>query len=331
MRCVYLIALATWVAMPTVSTPADEPTADQRLAMGRNRLPPPVSGSDPPPPGLFGDNALAHFRLVSGKLQLDPMRYRKGSDDFSGEAFQESISVANASGVPSVYYRYEDGYQRVQLIAEHGRTLRIESTLQATGEQATLVQHASGNISWTVRRSPRGDSNLDLQISGPTLLHIIGQDEAGFRVHVNALIGRMLQGRDLIELAGQTESYLLRNAEQLMAISRERVQQLITQLGARQCSKRRAAMRQLVAMGTAVTPHLAAALEQPNLDAEQIARLKVLLDRSPRFDEDTPASLACLLSADQAHWQLMAKRMTHSEWLAANNHVRRCGLETLRR
>ncbi len=327
MRYSYLIALATWMAMPTVSTPADEPTADQRLEAGREQpaVSPPID--DPPPPGVFSEGGLVHFRLQLGRLRIDPMRYRKGSETFCGGGFRETISVANASGVPSLYYRFEDDFQRIQLTAEHGKSLRLESILQATGERAVLIQHEDGLVSWSTRRNPATASAADVQASGPTLLHVIGSDEAGFRMHLDALTSRMLRGRNLIAIARQTEAHMVRSADRLPAISRDQVQQLVDQLGSRKSASRRLAMKQLAVMGTAVTPHLTAALQRPDLDAEQIARIETVLSRSARYDEDTPASLACLLSADRAHWQLMARRMNRSEWLAANDHVRRCGLD----
>lgn len=331
MRYSYLIALATWVAMPTVSTRADEPTADQRLAARRGSpaVSPPTD--QPPPAGVFSEGGLARFRLRLGRLQVDPMRYRKGSETFCGTDFRETLSVANASGVPSVYYRFEDDFQRIQLTAEHGKSLRIESTLNATGEQAVLVQHEDGRVSWATRRNPHAASPADVRAGGPTLLHVIGMDEAGFRLHLDSLTSRMLRGRSLIAIARQTEAYMLGRPDRLPAISRDRVLRLVDQLGSRTSASRRSAMKQLAEMGTAVTPHLTAALGRPDLDAEQIARIEQLLSRPARCDEDTPASLACLLSADRAHWQMMARRMNRSEWLAANDHVRRCGLDTLTR
>jgi len=150
-------------------------------------------------------------------------------------------------------------------------------------------------------------------------------------LHLEGLLARMLRGRSLLVLARQTEAHLIRHRECLPAISRDRVGQMVTQLGDRKSSMRRAAMHQLAKLGSVVTPHLTAALERSDLDTEQKVRIETLLSRSKRCDADTPASLACLLSADRAHWQLMADRMDHSEWLAANEHVRRCGLDVLKR
>ncbi|WP_182870278.1 hypothetical protein [Stieleria mannarensis] len=332
MRYPYLIALAMMMAMPTVSTPADEPTADQRLkAAGR---PPQCSkkrAARRQVAGVFSESGLARFRLRSGRLVVDPMRYRKGSQEHSADGFHESITVSSSSGVPSVYYRYADDYQRVQLVAEHGKSLRMESTIIATGEQAVLDQRATGAIEWNVRRNPNGESELDRRVSGPTLLHIVGQDEPGFQIHLDMLISRMLLGRSVIELAHRTETFLQQNASRLAIVSAAEVNALIDQLQAGKSSQRRAATTALAGIGTSAIPYLCTALERGDLDVEQRARIRMLISRCPRIDEDTPSSLACLLSTDRQHWQIMAKKMNRDQWIAANDHVRRCGLDALTR
>jgi len=141
----------------------------------------------------------------------------------------------------------------------------------------------------------------------------------------------MLRGRSLIELTKRTEAFLQQNAAQLSAVSTDQVNMLVDQLSAPKSSKRRAAAIELTQLGTSAIPYLNAALRRNDLDVEQVARIQRLISRCPRIDEDTPSSLACLLSTDRAHWQILAKRMNRSQWIAANDHIRRCGLETLQR
>lgn len=334
MRYPYLIALAILMAMPTVSTPADEPTADQRLRERRGQGFHPARRSSicpTRPAGVFSESGLVRFRLVSGRIEVDPMRYRKGSQEHQIDDFSESITVSSSRGIPSVYYSYRDGYQRIQMVAEHGKSLRIESTLIATGEQAILEQREAGNIRWSTRRNPVEASELDQAFSGPTLLHIIGQDEAGIQIHVESLISRMLRGRSLIEMTHRTERYLQANAAKISVVSTDHVNELIDQLRSAKSSCRRAAAIELTRLGTSIIPYLTAALERSDLDVEQVARVEALIARCPRIDEDTPSSLACLLASDRDHWQIMAKKMSHKQWIAANDHVRRCGLDALTR
>lgn len=332
MRYTYLIALAILMAMPTVSTLADEPTADQRLkAAGQPACRVPKRPARPKPTGVFSESGLVRFRLLSGRIEVDPMRYRKGSQEHIKDDFCESITVSSSQGVPSVYYSYRDDYQRIQLIAEHRKSLRIESTIIATGEQAVLYQQGNGNIQWSTRRHQEQESELDHSSSGPTLLHIVGQDESGFHIHVESLISRMLRGRSVIELTRRTKQYLLENSTDLSIVSSNQVDTLIDQLRSTRNSKRRAAASELAHLGTSIIPYLNSALERNNLDAEQVARIKSLVARTPRVDEDTASSLACLLSTDRDHWQIMTKKMGHDQWIAANDHVRRCGLDALTR
>jgi hypothetical protein len=175
------------------------------------------------------------------------------------------------------------------------------------------------------------DHPLDVAVSGSTLLHIIGDDPGGFEVHLEELITRLLRGRSPMELAERTERFLVRHVGTLTYISRDEVRELVDQLAASKSSARRAAAIKLQRMGTRVVPHLQRHLRREGLEPEQIARIQVLLKSFPLIDEDTPSSLACLLSADQSHWRILAARMNAPQREAANEHLRRCGLETLRR
>lgn len=331
MRYPYLIALAIFMAMPTVSTRAVEPTADQRLKAAGDSSRRPRKKCPPKPSGVFSETGLIQFRLLSGRIEIDPMRYRKGSQEHVQDGYKESITVTASGGIPSVYYSYQDDYQRLQLVAQHGKSLRLESTLNATGEQAILIQYPSESIRWTTLRDPSVNSDLDREVSGQTLLHIIGQDKAGFQIHVDALITRMLRGRSLIELTRRTEAYLQQNSAELSVVTRKEVDELVNQLAASKSSERRAAMTQLKKHGTSVIAFLKTALDRNDLDTEQVARIRSVIARCPRMDEDTPSSLACLLSTDREHWQILADNMSQAQWIAANEHVRRCGLDSLRR
>ena len=332
MRYPYLIALAIFLAMPTVSTPADEPTADQRLKADR---PPPscskIRQRRGKPSGVFSEDGLVRFRLLSGRIDVDPMRYRKGSQEHAEDDFREQITVASSSGIPTVYYSFQDDFQRVQLNAEHGKSLRIESTILATGERALLQQQGRDDIQWTIRRNPERETELDQAVCGPTLLHIIGQDEAGFEVHLESLTSRMLLGRSVIDMTNRTASFLNHNSATLSVVSSDEINAWIDQLRSPKSSQRRAAATALSRYGTCVIPYLSAALQRDDLDVEQLARIRSLVSRQPRTDEDTPSSLACLLSTDREHWQILARKMNQTQWIAANDHVRRCGLDALTR
>ena len=359
MRYVYLIALAGWLAVPPESSCSQEPTADQRLTRsgGSSHRPKspnelnasssepsaPDSGSTAPdsestapvpkrlPRGLFTETSLLHFRLIEGRLELDPVRYRKGKQEFTCPQFSESVSVSCSDGIPSAYYQYEDRYQQIRLSVEHGRRLRIESTLLATGERATLEQVTGQLIRWSTIRDPETSHlpEADSDVTGATLLHLIASDEAGFHIHLRALLQRMLLGRDVIEISHQTQKRLLVQSNQLKVVSQDEVEQLIDRLRARTLRERRAASIELTRMASVAVPHLRAALRRGDLDAEQRERIEAVLDVRSRIDEDTPASLACLLSADRRHWELIAKKLDHQQWLAINDHIRNCGLPAL--
>ena len=93
------------------------------------------------------------------------------------------------------------------MVAEHGKSLRIESKLLATGEIATLTQPFGEPLQWQIKR---GNETLDVEVSGKTLLHVVGQDESGFEIHLESLFTRMLRGRSVREIASQDTTIPLR-------------------------------------------------------------------------------------------------------------------------
>lgn len=280
--------------------------------------------------GIFESSGFAKFRLQSGRLMLDPIQYRKGSHQRRDDDRSESIVVSCVGGVPSLHYTSEDAYQRIQMVAEHGKSLRIESTLITTGEIGVLTQIVGEPIHWETRRRV-GSPELDQEVDGKTLLHIVGQDESGFRVHLESLVTRMLRGRSLVQVTLQTHRYLCENVSDLPSVSIQEIESVIEDLKHPSVGRRRDASRKLAAWGSVATPLLAGALERDDLDAEQRARVTQLIQRSTRYEDDTVASLAFLLSTDRHHWTIVARRLDQQEWLAANHHIRRCGLPQLTR
>lgn len=284
-----------------------------------------------PPTGLFHDAALARFRLLGGKVLLDPVRYRKGSEEFSNEAFTEVLHVSAADGIPAVLYRYESPQQTMQLMVQHGGGLQFESLLKESGEVVRMQQSVGGQIQWHRQMQPAGREVQTVYVQGTTILHIVGQDPVGWQQHADWLYGRVLAGRSLLDLAEQTKAYLRNHVGHLSGVTSEHIDALTDQLGSTRLSERRAARKKLADLGTVVIPMLRRIVERSDLDAEQARSLQTLIDRSPRHDDDTVASLAFLLSADRMHWQIMAAELSTHEWFAANDHMQRCGLESLHR
>ncbi|MEL7338253.1 MAG: hypothetical protein AAFN70_18830, partial [Planctomycetota bacterium] len=135
----------------------------------------------------------------------------------------------------------------------------------------------------------------------------------------------------VLRMASRTEAHLRRHSESLTPVPAEQIARLIHKLGATKASARRSAQFELAEQGSVAIPLLLEALKRDSLDVEQRTRIEALVARTRRLDEDTPASLACRLSSDHAHWKIIASRMHSAELVAANRHLRRCGLPEIRR
>ena len=181
--------------------------------------------------GIFEESGgYARFRLQSGRLVLDPIQYRKGTHKRHVDGRSETIVISSVRGVPSLHYTSEDAYQRLQMVAEHGKSLRIESTLRSTGEVGVYVQSTGQPIQWSTIRASEAPVDLNQSVSGKTLLHIVGQDEAGFQVHLESLMSRMLRGRSVLEMSLQTHRYLCENVTTLPSVTLQQMENLVDDL-----------------------------------------------------------------------------------------------------
>ncbi|MEO1617237.1 MAG: hypothetical protein AAFV88_15410 [Planctomycetota bacterium] len=332
MRWNTLIAWIAIVIMPTVLSRATEPTDDQRPGRGGIRVSPhPRDDGDFIESEFLGRSGWACFRLSGGRLELDPMRYRKGDRQGRGQGFEERISVSASKGVPSVCYQYRDAFQQIRVGAEHGRSIQIESTLLATGERGVLVQEAGQPIRWTVEQTPGSKHALDLRLQTETWIHLVGHDPAGFELHLERIVTAMLSGRSIRDLAHQTQEHLMLGLGTPQPLDQAAVQRLLEQLRSNRFSTRRKAMLELKDLGSPVIPLLRDRLRGKGLDAEQRSRISRIVNLSTQMRDDTPTSLASLLSLDQKHWTIVADRLNQHQWIAANKRLRQCGLPTLSR
>ncbi|MEM6469838.1 MAG: hypothetical protein AAF802_09825 [Planctomycetota bacterium] len=334
MRYRYLIAWITLLIMPTVLSRASETSDDESLSSDRSAGQESVSGNSAAieiESKFLGEAGWARFRLAGGRIELDPMRYRKGDKRCRSDSHHEHISISTQKGIPTVCYQYEDEYQRIHVTAEHGHLLRIESVLAATGESAILIQETNEPIVWKIRVHAGREHVLDQELTIDTWMHLLGRDPSGFEIHLERIVRAMLSGVDLFDLSLRTEERLVRQLPNEEPVTEPRISALIDRLASPIYRVRRAATIELTRIGYPSIPLLRQRVREQRLDAEQMARITKLLGRTINGNDDTPASLASMLSLDRAHWEILASRFDHEVWIAANAHLRRCGLTPMTR
>lgn len=268
---------------------------------------PPGVSTSPLADGCFSSAGIVRFRLIAGRISLDPPRHRKGSESRDVDGVFESVRVTAERGIPSLHYVCHTPSQQLTLSVRDATELRIESWFPERGERGLLEQPAFDEIRWTV-----GDQGAERRFSGATLFHVRAASPREFDRHFGPIMTCMLHGRSLETISDATVERLLDRLEAAEPTDRDQIMADVRALGASRRRARRDAEIRLLRRGTSALP-IIASIDADELGAEQAARVNDIRRRLRRSEDDTPASLAWQLINDRAHWNRIATRLSDRE------------------
>ncbi len=290
----------------------------------------PRAAAEPPPhnvdegaQGLIRQTGMAHFRLVLGRLELDPPRHRKGTKTAEREhpfTIQETLTVSSRRGVPSLHYTFETDQHHAIVDVVDAQTVQLISHRLDRRERVTLSQPACGplTIEWVT-----ADNKRSFQTA--SLLHLRTSHPAIFDAHLERLLPYLLEGPSLATVSAAAESQLIGVCLERPAPTIEEVRECLDRMRAPRSTTRSAAEAELLSWGLPVMRHLDQ-IDLNLLDAEQRARVQRVRWALQPQQPDTPGRLASWLSTDRDYWSLMAVRLPPNERLAADRFVTRvCG------
>jgi len=284
--------------------------------------PPPThleKGSD----GLIHDSGIVHFRLVLGRLELDPARHRKGSKTATREApdpLTETITVDSRRGIPSLHYTFETTTQQAIVDVVDAQRVQILSQRVDRPERVTLTQPVTGPITVQVDQAA-GDQTLHVA----SLLHFQAAHPQLFDDHLQPLLPYLLEGPSLTTLR-------IAAAEQMVQVTvgrrlpmADEVRDCLDQMRSPKRSVRSAAEAELLSFGLPVMRQLDA-IPNDRLDAEQAARVqRIRLTLRPR-QHDTASQLASWLATDRDYWNLAVVDLSPPDRLLVDRAITRaCG------
>lgn len=276
-----------------------------------------------PADGYFDASGVVRFRLVGGRLFLDPPRHRKGSQQREAGGVYESITVTAERGIPSLHYVCETPAQRLNLSVEQATDLRIESRFPESAERSVLVQPEWGAIRWDHSVADETTTR-----TGGTLLHLRRQSPAAFDRHFSGLVTCLLRGRSLERLGDEAVSLMLRRLPDVGSPELDAVQAAVAELAGPRRQQRVAAERRLLQWGTPILPWIET-IEPSQLEAEQALRLSRVRRKLRPRDDDTAGSLAMRLVNDAGYWGLLAEELSGGQRRAVNRHFVRVGMPPL--
>jgi len=270
------------------------------------------AGQSSPLVSLLRDGQVVHFQLVLGRIQLDPVRYRKGSFSRQSVAqvagkpvFHEALSIDSDRGIPRLHYTRQTGSQRWTLdVNERGRLL-IESEIN--GKRFNLFQETGRPL---VIRRYQGDRYDESTFA--TWVHLYATIPAVYHEHLQPLVDDIIYPVRLSELADRAHARSMADLTVPAAIDNQTLSRYIALLGSTQRSQRIEAQRQLHQCGIAVLPRLRA-IDPSTLDAEQRQRLGLVVRQLTPPDADCESRVATLIRDDSAYWAATANRLSGHE------------------
>ncbi len=302
------------LSVSCVASFAQRPPGDQPPASARS-----ISHAD----SFFETTGMVRFNLIQGRLCLDPLLHRKGSQRREESGQHENVTVTADRGIPSLHYVFESAHQQITMSVHQATSFRLESWLLESNERCVLVQPESSPITLSLRRGDLTDDHR-----GATLLHVRHSDCASFDRHFGLLLERMLRGRTLPQISQATETVVFQQIRTFRSPDIQMVRQQVDRLGSPRRATRMLAVRQLLTWGTPILP-LLRSIPEYELDTEQKSQVAAIARQLRSGVEDTPASLANLVANDPTYWSAVASRLDRDQFQIASAHLQRLGGQPL--
>lgn len=273
-------------------------------------------GSGPPrspQQSILCDSNAVHFRLVLGRIELDPVRYRKGiisrscSADPPSAATNETLAVDATGGIPRIHFTRQTAVQRLTLnINEKGR-LSIESDLG--DERFVLTQDPARPI---VTRQTRG-LQVDVR-EYETWIHFYMAMPELYKKHLQSLVDDLIRGTRLCELAEKAHARSLTSLSSAALTNDGAMLRYVEMLGSTQRAERLEAQRELHQCGISVLPRLRQ-IDPKSLDTEQRVRLEQLIKQLTPRGDDCESRVAAMIRDDWRYWLAADQRLSPSDRL----------------
>lgn len=287
----------------------------------RSQAGPPQPEPAEEPVGILAETGMAHFRLVLGRLELDPPRHRKGSKSLQHAhpaAVEETVSVTSERGIPSLHYTLHSERQQVIIDVVDALRVRVVSERLDVEERFIIDQPASGPLTITCQRATETE-----RLEAASFLHLQAALPQWCRRHLQPVWAYVMPGPTLAELSAATTDHLVAVTLSRSLPTQGDVLDWIDQLRSPRRHRRAAAERALLDYGLPVL-RILDDVAPGVLDTEQAARLqRVRWTLRPR-QADTPQRLASWLAADQAYWNLRAAELPPPQRWAIDRGLRKC-------
>jgi len=282
---------------------------------------------------LLRDSDRVRFDLVMGRLEIDPVRYRKGTVHASarsqegGEPFSEALSIEAWRGLPRVHYtRRSETLHWTLDVDQTGKVVLSADTLSGA-RRVSLSQPRGGPLTLRLETDQR---RVEEQFG--TWLHLYMAQTPLYQQHFAGLVDDLLYPIRLGELAERAHADSLarivssewstdtpyptrERGDERRIDARLDDQELATwvgQLGSASRRERATAQETLRRQGVSLLSRLRR-WDDAGLDAEQRARFAELRRQLTPPGGDCSARLATLIMEDPDYWIAASTRLSETE------------------
>lgn len=279
----------------------------------------------PIPDALIPSSQVAKFRLILGRLSLDPpahIKCERSAELACGGS--ERVEVTACRGIPSLHYKLSSQTRNLTVNVTAADHVRVESTVDTADVDETLKidQPANGLIGIslvtsdlitgeTLHKSFKVASLAHLRVSYPQL----------YANHIAPMLARLLQHKptncDAIDLVA-----VLKDTPVAGETLQARVDEFVEGLRSASRESRNRAETELRSIGLPALCLIDQTLrKRTDMDTEQLMRLRrVRAAISPKIT-DNRRQLARWLASDIAYWNLVASDLSVAQLRAVDNHV----------
>ncbi|HEY5314995.1 MAG TPA: hypothetical protein VIK18_20855 [Pirellulales bacterium] len=251
---------------------------------------------------------LRHVRpwMVGGRISvagIDPTRSTNVTA--RGIQQQERLQVNFSNGLVSLNYEMVTPAFQLTITVTDSNEVIVRRVPKSPASETGLefVQPADGQLALRVTHGERQQ-----HLRAPSYWHLALAWPKVCETELAPILEVLRPDWGLAKTATELEAALQRDARHFRPLDRNRLQQLLRELGSREFARREAAQRQLQEAGETILPFLRA-IDRGHLDAEQAFRVRsVIHGMHSELEEDAPSSLAPWLAGDPYIWLTLLDR-----------------------
>jgi hypothetical protein len=245
------------------------------------------------------------YKMMAGRI-VATSSYPPGMNISFGPTvsgpLRERLQILILEDRASVQYELEGGGQQLSIALAQDGKFSIDRTRDEPKFAMHFLQPPDGRLSLSVC-----EGDVERRLEADSFWHLYVAEPGLVRRHLIPDLELLRPGWQLAATGWAIEEALLLKAQKPRPLDIDRWARLVDDLASPKFSTRQKAQRELLEIGQVILPYLQG-LDAVRLDAEQLSRVRTLIDTLSVGYEDTTDRIATWLVADQQNWLSLLNR-----------------------